>query len=131
MFLNCSYGCNFGTGTKHNTLSREMSLDDVDRTFNKRKRDRLKEKSKLSQKRIDWLHKFFDKHLDWEKFQRKYTTYSLKLNLGEPGSTALNDIYLLMNKEDEERRTINCAACGYGSCEKNGNGHLSRSKCTK
>lgn len=117
--LNCSYGCNFGTGTEHNTLERSMSLDDVDRIFNQKKRIKQQEKKGLlKSKTIDDLHKYFDKRLDWHHFKCEYRPRHLALQYEVPKQQELNKIYDQMNKTTDKYRNINCAACGYHSCEK-------------
>lgn len=118
--LNCSYGCNVGTGTIHNTLERTMSLDDIDRNFNKQKREKTQSKKGiiLKKKHIDILHKHFDKHLDWHKFECHYKSQHMALEFEKPVKSALTKIYEEMNKTDESHQKVNCAACGYHSCEK-------------
>ncbi|WP_069999375.1 [Fe-Fe] hydrogenase large subunit C-terminal domain-containing protein [Cellulosilyticum sp. I15G10I2] len=117
--LNCSYGCNYGTGTAHNTLEKTMSLDDVDRVFNQKKRVKKGEKKGfVKTKKIDSLHKYFDKKMDWHQFECHYQAHQLDLHYDEPSKEELNEIYLKMNKPMEEHRKINCAACGYHSCRK-------------
>lgn len=117
--LNCSYGCNFGTGTEQNTLKRTMTLDEVDRIFNEKKRQRAKEKAGvLGKKRIGHLHQYLNKKLKWMDFERRYTKKTLSLELPKVNSKDLKAVYGQMNKKDPESRIINCSACGYQSCEK-------------
>ncbi len=117
--LNCSHGCNIGTGTVHNTLKRETTLDDIDRIFNERKiKSKSAKKGLIPKRYIDTLHKYFDKHLDWHKFECRYKSYNMQLEYPTPDNQALEKIYLEMNKTDLEHRKVNCAACGYHSCEK-------------
>ncbi len=117
--LNCSYGCNYGTGTQHNTQEQTMSLDDVDRIFNEQKALKKKDKGgKLLHKKMDWLTTYFDKNLKWKDFERLYTAQALNKDLKSPNDRELMDIYDQMNKQDKERQNINCSACGYGACEK-------------
>jgi len=117
--LNCSYGCNFGTGTEQNVLERTMSLDDVDRTFNQRKKEKSAETSGLiRKKKIDSLYKYLDKTLELDSFKRKYTNKGLALNLEMPNNIDMSDIFKEMNKLDVESQKINCASCGHNSCKK-------------
>lgn len=117
--LNCSYGCNFGTGTNHNKLERTMSLDSVDRKFNEIKQKRSSEKvGVFKQKRMLHLHKFFNKNLNLSDYIRHYTDKSMPLELSCKDRKALDQIYVSMNKTDDESKKINCAACGYNNCEK-------------
>lgn len=117
--LNCSYGCNFGTGTQQNALERTMSLDEVDRTFNKRKKEKHIEKiGIIKRKKIRSMHKIFDKLFDVNSFRRTYTSEGLSLALPTADTKTKQEIYGQMNKHDAESQKINCAACGYNSCEK-------------
>jgi Na+-translocating ferredoxin:NAD+ oxidoreductase RNF subunit RnfB len=117
--LNCSYGCNFGTGTKHNALERSTSIDYVEKFFNDRKKEQSDKKAGLlRKKRIDSLYRYLDKNLNLNDSVRHYTGRGLPLNFQAPSSTELNAIYESMNKQDAESRKINCVACGYQSCEK-------------
>jgi iron only hydrogenase large subunit-like protein len=117
--LNCSYGCNFGTGTEHNVLNRTMSLDDVDRVFNNKKKQRSQQKTGiLGRKRMEYLHRYFNKNLNLTDFERKYTKRLLKKDFDIVDEVKLEEIYLKMNKPAIENRKINCSACGYQSCEK-------------
>jgi iron only hydrogenase large subunit-like protein len=117
--LNCSYGCNFGTGTVHNTLVRTMSLDEVDREFHKKKRTKLKEASKQRRKNeIEQLYTYFDKRLDSRDFRREYSVDKQESEIYKPQEDRLEEIYESMNKYDPQSRKINCSACGYHSCEK-------------
>lgn len=117
--LNCAYGCNYGTGTRHNTTDQTMSLDDVDRVFNEQKTLKKKEKGgKLLRKKMDWLYTYFDKNLKFQDFERLYTRGNLKLELQVPSEQELQSIFTTMNKPDKDHQDINCSACGYGACEK-------------
>ncbi|HEX2938821.1 MAG TPA: [Fe-Fe] hydrogenase large subunit C-terminal domain-containing protein [Ruminiclostridium sp.] len=103
--LNCEYGCNIGTGTEN-----DIEIDEVDKIMNQ-----LKHKvtaSKSSEK--DELFDFFDSTLDVSKFARRYEPHTV--NQPEPDMSALEEIYISLNKQTEESRNINCFSCGYGSC---------------
>ncbi len=117
--LNCSHGCNVGTGTVHNTLKRKTSLDDIDHIFNEKKVTGKKRREGILRKKYyEVLHKYFDKHLDWHKFECHYKSYNLQLEYPIPDQASLEEIYSSMNKTDISHRKVNCAACGYHSCEK-------------
>lgn len=117
--LNCSYGCNFGTGTIRKTNDTNMTLDDVDRLFNEMKREKAAETTGLlKRKRMDTLHKYFDTNLKLSDYSRTYTAKGLSLELPLPKGDLLEEIYSSLNKEDKKSRVINCATCGYNNCEK-------------
>jgi hypothetical protein len=110
--LNCSEGCNFGTGT-HNLLS----IDDVDYEFNNLKKYKSMEKGKkLVRKKIDWLYDYFDKNLKVDDFSRIYNENDKVTNIIEPIEKEYNSIFLKLHKDDELSRKANCSACGYDSC---------------
>lgn len=115
--LNCSYGCNFGTGTCDNTGVDGWDLDNADMKFNRLKKIKMKEKGgKLRRKKVDWLYRYFDKNLSLQDFIRKYDRRDSSVNIKEPTESQLNEIFIRMNKKTEASRNINCSTCGYGSC---------------
>lgn len=115
--LNCSYGCNFGTGTCKKYAS-STNIDEVDYTFDKLKNIKKKEKGgKLGRKKIKWMHSYFDKKLKIEDFKRLYHKDDVVDDIIEPSNKEYDEIFRKMNKETEESRNINCSACGYGSCK--------------
>jgi iron only hydrogenase large subunit-like protein len=105
--LNCSFGCNYGTGT-----SKEIDITDIEKTTNEL---RLKKTSDYKQKPQKLL-KHFDKMLNLEDFKRSYTPEQSKHG-EKPSESQLNSIFLQMNKQTPESRNKNCSACGYGSCK--------------
>jgi iron only hydrogenase large subunit-like protein len=111
--LNCSYGCNCGTGTCN-----DLSLDDVDRKFNNLKHEKLNEKGgKLIRKKIDWLYQYFDKTLNLKDFKRNYTRDVFRNELSEPSHAAYEEIFNKLHKITDEEKNFNCSACGYNSCK--------------
>lgn len=116
--LNCSYGCNFGTATCNNLSTSDSSIDHSDLKFNKLKEIKIKEKGgRLIGKKVDWLHKYFDKKLKLEDFKRNYNHTQVVEDLKEPSKLDYDEIFIKMNKKTDEDRNINCSACGYGSCK--------------
>ncbi|MFA4993986.1 MAG: response regulator [Bdellovibrionales bacterium] len=111
--LNCSHGCNLGTGT-----CKEINVDDIDAKTDQLKKEKLKEKEiDRSGKIIYSLFETFDKELSLQDFSR---TYKNKLVSGKQREFTereydkmFNDLY----KFDAESRRINCFACGYGNCK--------------
>jgi iron only hydrogenase large subunit-like protein len=110
--LNCSKGCNFGTGT-HNMLS----IDDVDYEFNNLKKYKSIEKGKkLVRKKIDWIYDYFDKNLKVDDFNRVYNENDKITNIIEPTEKEYNNIFIKLHKYEESSRKSNCSACGYRTC---------------
>ncbi|HYE82403.1 MAG TPA: methyl-accepting chemotaxis protein [Clostridia bacterium] len=111
--LNCSKGCNVGTGT-----TREAAVDDIDIKFNAMKTQKLADKgSKLVTKKIDWLYKHFDKTLKLEDFVRRYNTGIKLEELKVPTEQQFDEIFCKMHKNTKRERELNCSACGYNSCK--------------
>lgn len=115
--LNCSYGCNFGTGTC-NMCTSSATIDEVDYKFNKLKNIKKTDMDeKLVQKRIDWLYGYFDKNLRIQDFKRLYNKSIVVNDIMEPSDKQYDEIFIKMNKITLESRNINCLACGYDSCK--------------
>ena len=111
--LNCTHGCNLGTGT-----TKELSTDDIDYNTNILKNKIIKEKSKhkIFGGSYYTLFKKFDKELSLQDFVRKYNDNSCVPTF-EPSSHEIDGIFQQLYKDTEESRNINCYACGYGSCK--------------
>lgn len=113
--LNCTYGCNIGTGS----CLTEEAIDDIDYKFNLMKQLKLRDKegkgfSKKS--RPTWMTDYFNKHLNVTDFLRSYHTDRRVADLRIPSSTEREDIYNSMYKFDDKARNINCTACGNETC---------------
>lgn len=110
--LNCSFGCNDGTGT-----DRTVSLDDIDFELNQLKKEKQKKKS-LVKRNIDRLYKKFDKELSLDDFIRSYSSKSNLIVKLEATDEEIENAYIKMHKISEEDRKVNCNNCGYGNCRK-------------
>jgi len=108
--LNCSHGCNFGTGTC-NKYTSSTTIDEVDYKLNKLKI------VKKADKCGELSHNYFDKNLNIEDFKRLYNKNSIIDDILEPSDKQYDEIFTKMNKRTKESRNINCSACGYGSCK--------------
>lgn len=113
--LNCSYGCNFGTGTCNKYLN-SLSLDEIDYQINKLKNIKKADKGLIKNKSTQ-PHDYFDKNLNLEDFKRSYNKSVMVNNIIEPSDKQYDEIFNKMNKSTLESRNINCSACGYGSCK--------------
>lgn len=104
--LNCSHGCNVGSGT-----TKEADITDIEHiTHNFRIRKAGKYKAKPGR-----LVKLFDKTLKVKDFIRVYTPESVT-PYKEPNEAELNAIFNNMRKITPESRIRNCHACGYTTC---------------
>ncbi|MCR4673957.1 MAG: 4Fe-4S binding protein [Lachnospiraceae bacterium] len=116
--LSCTNGCLYGPGTE----SRASLDENVFVSIQKIKADSKNESKKSAwgrnippEKRIAALNKQFE-FLDLNDFVRKYTDRSAECEYLIPTSAQLENIYEQMNKDTEEKRTIDCGCCGYESC---------------
>ena len=113
--LNCTKGCNGGTGT----LARDIPVDELEYIIASRAEE-LKKKymsgltGKTSVKSINGLLIRY-----WKEglYDRKYRDRSSDFSLKQPSEAELGRIYSQMLKENEAD-FLNCSACGYHSCEK-------------
>ena len=104
--LNCSHGCNIGSGTCKN-----IDITDIEEATNSlRNRKGTKYKAKP-----DKLLKLFDRKLDLKDFRREYSAETVA-QYKDPGEKELDEIYNSMLKTDEKSRKRNCHACGYKTC---------------
>jgi iron only hydrogenase large subunit-like protein len=102
--LNCSYGCNMGTAARNS----KIDIDEVDENYNNIKKSRGK-------KDILKLHKLYDKKLNINDFLREYNTIENK-SLKNPSNDEKEMIFKELCKETKEEKSVNCSACGYGTC---------------
>lgn len=115
--LNCEYGCLYGTGTENS----ELKNDDVLMTMNKIRKKSTKRQGAWGKhwspkKRFAALN-FQFRRLKAEDFIRQYTDRSAQVKMKKPSPQALNEIFNSMDKLTEQDRRIDCAACGYDTCE--------------
>jgi iron only hydrogenase large subunit-like protein len=109
--LNCSRGCNAGTGA----ICTEEDEYIISEAMHKVIKDTLKNKSK---KRLPPGQSFarFDKELRLEDYIRRYTPKKIT-----PISITASDIekaYMDMHKTTRESRVYDCRSCGFATCEK-------------
>ena len=110
--LNCSGGCNCGTGTRRN-----VAPDDMDAMTNAKKAKVRERTLKESAEGIVYSpHAYFDRHLDWRDFQRRYTAEPMAS--GKFVDEDLEPVFSFLHKKTPQSRNINCHACGYGDCKR-------------
>ena len=111
--LNCSFGCNLGTGT-----SKDVHIDDIDYMMNPLKKEALEKKTskKLFGKESYKLFDYFEKNLKLSDYVRHYTDKSAMTKIKEPAERDLDVIFNQLLKKTKDSRNVNCSACGYGSC---------------
>jgi len=113
--LNCSKGCNGGTGTNHRETPEDMLEHLVyQRSEQEKKNYASSGNKKKSRKKI---HRVLKKYWKPDLYTRSYTDRSSVMQMKQPNHQELWDIYRTMHKESEED-LYHCASCGYGNCEK-------------
>lgn len=105
--LSCHSGCNGGPGT----LNEDEPADKIEYFVEKRKNDAVKNTSQED------VNNVINQH--WEKsiYNRKYENLSGNNAIKLPSELQLRKIYKDMRKL-KESDFLNCAFCGYDSCEK-------------
>lgn len=120
--LNCGQGCLYGTGTEESRHSDNilMKVDELKKQNKSDKQGKLKKemspwsKDISPEKRLANLMEQFS-FLNLNDFKRVYS--NKKIHIEAPSDEDLNEIFNSMHKTTEEKRKINCSACGYRSCE--------------
>ena len=110
--LNCSHGCNLGTGT-----CKDACIDDIDAEMNILKAAKICEKEKRDGDKVIYtLFEQFDKELNLQDFVRTYKNKSAPSEERLFSESQFDEVFKTLHKIEEETRHINCFACGYGSC---------------
>ncbi|WP_123053763.1 [Fe-Fe] hydrogenase large subunit C-terminal domain-containing protein [Clostridium sp. JN-1] len=108
--LNCTEGCNMGTASLEN-----LNRYDIEYKFLKLKDKKLKEKENVLKGRVKFIDEYFDKNLKLEDFSRSYCEENLP-EIKNPSKEECNEIFKSMLKYADNDRNMNCAACGYNTC---------------
>lgn len=112
--LNCSQGCNIGTGT-----CKAVAIDDIDVKMNRLKAGVLQAKTEVRDgKTVYTLFEQFDRELQLSDFLRQYRDKSVACGKRTVSDAERDEVFNSMYKFDADSRRINCYACGYGNCEK-------------
>ncbi|MFO7820308.1 MAG: [Fe-Fe] hydrogenase large subunit C-terminal domain-containing protein, partial [Halanaerobacter sp.] len=117
--LNCSLGCNGGTGVDTTGRSREELDANVRNRIEEQKQKYEKEKSwfaSLIGSEEKKLNKLINSKWKPGLYNRSYQDLSSQ-QLEIPSVEKLEPIYNELRKHTQEERNINCASCGYDSCK--------------
>ncbi|SFQ36061.1 4Fe-4S binding domain-containing protein [Lachnospiraceae bacterium XBB1006] len=117
--LNCAAGCLYGTGVEEERAKTDDAYYMVSKIKAESKQDSKKSawgKKLTPKQRLERLNKEFA-DLRLEDFIRHYTDKSATCKMKEPTAAQLDAIYKDMLKDTQEKREINCACCGYSTCE--------------
>ena len=112
--LNCSKGCNGGTGTNR----QDASIDELEYLINRRSEELKKEyTSRFSDKpSLKKINEILKKYWEPGLYKRTYRNLSENQQMRFPNKLETEEIYREMLKE-EPKDFLNCASCGYNSCE--------------
>ena len=116
VILNCTHGCNLGSGTCKN-----VNIDEIDYNTNSLKKEKLKvikdQNLPENTENIYKLFEIFDNELNIDDFIRNYDDKSHLVKIDEPDYNEYTKIFSSLHHLDKESQQINCYACGYGSCK--------------
>lgn len=114
--LNCEKGCNGGTGTGSQDIPMDILETAVQRRL-QQETEKLSKKGGIFKKSsVRTIHTLIDTYWQPNLFKRAYVNRASALQIKMPTQDELQEIYNKMLKLDE-KDFLNCAACGYGSCE--------------
>ncbi|MGL4981977.1 MAG: methyl-accepting chemotaxis protein [Treponemataceae bacterium] len=116
--LNCTAGCNGGTGT----MNHRKYLDDLESPVEDRCDEACKlhnttpgRKEKAGKKKLDALiNSYWKPRLYDRKYHDRSDVYKNSVKM--PTQAELNELYIKMQKFDKQD-FLECQACGYASCE--------------
>jgi len=104
--LNCSEGCNAGTGCEHN-----IDIFDINTKMDALRQAAIKE-DKVQY--MDELFKKFDKTLHLDDFIRNYTLTPVRTI--EISREKIDAAFTALNKHDDVSKHFDCGACGSATC---------------
>ena len=115
--LNCENGCICGTAVDPEVSGNDKALSNLlkIRESVKRDSDGAWARDLTPAQRMDLLNEQFS-DLDLDDYLREYTDLSGDVKERIPNESDLELIYLMMRKDTEESRRINCSSCGYDTC---------------
>ena len=111
--LNCANGCISGPGTNYEESRVFTYMSRASRVGNEAFTQREKQASKYSLK-TDKQFQWFEKHLKFEDFVRKYTPKNA--NSRSVSEVDIRKAYDILMKETYQDQNFDCHACGYESC---------------
>jgi len=117
--LNCESGCIYGTGIEVHKANNDENLENLYkiRAESRKNGRRGAWGAKLTPaQRFKRLNQQFSK-LKIDDFIRRYTDRSKECMCRKPNREELERIYQSMKKITPEERKINCACCGYETCQ--------------
>ena len=117
--LNCKNGYLCGTATDPEVSSTDnalFSLLKIRESVKKERGESAVSKNLLPEERLAALNRQFE-NLDLSDYIRRYTDLSKECTVRIPTESELENIFLTMEKDTPESRSINCSSCGYNTCK--------------
>ncbi len=106
--LNCSEGCNKGTG-----CGNSPSIFEIHSKMHA-ERKTVTQASKADKAMMTELFDRFDKRLNWKDFTRTYLLHPIQVR--DVDARAMEEAFLSLGKTNDVERHHNCSACGFETC---------------
>ena len=111
--LNCSWGCNYGTGSEFYSQINDDIMREMNNIRSKRATTFTNEDDKPEDRLARLNERFKDLYLS--DFICAYDTNSPPTIM--PTKSEIDKVFTKLHKTTSEKQSINCGSCGYSSCE--------------
>jgi len=117
--LNCEWGCNGGTGTKHNGKTPDELEWNIEKRSQEAKQlyEEYTKKEHTKEDNHDLLHDYIDQYWKPNLYARHYSDLRANNTTTTPNQNQIQNIFRNQLMKDNELDVLNCGACGYHSCE--------------
>jgi iron only hydrogenase large subunit-like protein len=117
--LNCEFGCNGGTGTKHVHSQSQEVLESLVENRSKALRELYREEQEKypSEDPYELLHQQIDNYWKPAIYERRYLNLKENNIIRQPTTQQRERIYSVELLKKDEKDILNCGACGYHTCE--------------
>jgi hypothetical protein len=117
--LNCEFGCNGGTGTKHIHSESQDELESLVENRSKAMRELYHEEQEKhpSEDNYELIHQEINKYWRQSLYDRRYANLSENNIIKKPTATQRDKIYSDDLLKKNENDILNCGACGYHTCD--------------
>ena len=109
--MSCEFGCNIGPATDSDQTPFDVML--TMRQVEREAEDRRKTSTSVFRGTEDKLFRRFDEELNFNDFVRSYKPSKPTVL---PSDAQLEPIFTELGKDTDEKRCLDCNACGYRSC---------------
>ena len=109
--MSCEFGCNMGPASDSDQTSFDVML--TMRQVEREAEDRRKTSTSVFRGTEDKLFRRFDEELNFNDFVRSYKPSKPTVL---PSDAQLEPIFAELGKDTDDKRCLDCNACGYRSC---------------